>query len=167
MNKQNMKYILPLVIITLVGSFFFFQNDKTYIQKKTIKLLELTASPFISGSETSIFRRIHEMAKHIHFSVEYEVDLGRDGLYKDRSLAELRSLMLVYFKKSNTGKILIPSKEDLNITITKTETKKAEVSFPIQGAKKNKKINCRALLHWVKDKKWLIHKIKIFSCTLQ
>ena len=166
--KKHVIYILVIVTVSLVGSFFFFQSDKSYLQKKTIKILELVSSSFISRSETNIFRRVHEIAKHIHFSVEYEVNLGRDGLHKDRSLNELRSLLFIYFKKSGTWNIEIPSEKDLSITISKSETKKtAEVSFPIKGTKEDKKINCRALLQWIKDKKWLIHKIKVFSCSLE
>ncbi len=165
--KKHITYILVIVTVSLIGSFFFFQSDKSYLQKKTIKLLELTFSPFISRSETNIFRRVHEIAKHMHFSVEYEVNLGNNGLYKDRSLNELRSLLFIYFKKSGTWKIETPAKEDLSITISKSETQKtAEVSFPIKGTKEDKKVSCRALLHWIKDKKWLIHKIKVFSCSL-
>lgn len=164
MKTQNMKYILLLIVIALIGSFFFFQSDKTYLQKKTIKLLELASSSFISSSETAIFRRIHEIAKYMHFSVQYEINV--DGnLHQDRSLAELRSLMFVYFKKSNNWKIDTPSKEDLNITISMSEEKKtAEVSFPIQAIQENKKLSCSAALHWIKEKKWLIHKMRVFSC---
>ena len=166
--KKHIIYILLIATISLIGSFFFFQSDKSYLQKKTIKLLGLVSSSFISRSETNIFRRIHEIAKNMHFSVEYEVNLGSDGLYKDRSLNELRSLLFVYFKKSSTWNIEIPSKEDLNIKVSKSEAKKiAEVSFPIKATKEDKKISCSALLHWVKDKKWLIHKMRVFSCTLQ
>ena len=165
MKTQNIKYILLLIIITLIGSFFFFQSDKSYLQKKTVKLLELASSPFISRSQTAIFRRIQGIAKYMHFSVEYEVNLGNEGLYKNRSLAELRPSMLVYFKKNHEWKINIPSKEDLNIIISMSEEKKtAEVSFSIQVFKENKKINCNALLHWIKEEKWLIHKMRVFSC---
>ena len=166
--KKHIIYISLIVTISLIGSCFFFKSDKSYLQNKTIKLLELISSSFISRSETNIFRRIHEIAKHMHFSVEYEVNLGSDGLHKDRSLNELRSLLFIYFKKSSTWNIETPAKEDFNITVSKSEVKKiAEVSFPIKATKEDKKISCRALLHWIKDKKWLIHKIKVFSCTIQ
>ena len=165
MKQQNYKkiiYISLLVAVLLTAFFFFFQSDKTYLQKKTIKLLEIASSPSSHKSTAAIFRRIHEIAKYMHFSVEYEVDF-EGHLYKDRSLAELRSSMLVYFKKSHNWKINTPSKKDLHINISTSGQKKAEVSFPIQVTKKNKQLSCSALLHWVKDKNWLIHKIKVFS----
>ena len=164
-NYKNIKYIFLVAIILLIGSIFFFQNDKTYLQKKTIKLLNLASSPSVSLSETAIFRRIHEIAKHIHFSVQYDMDFD-SHLYQDRSLAELRSLMFVYFKKSNNWKIDIPSKEDLTVTMSVSEGKKnAEVAFPIKATQKNKNLSCSAVLHWIKEKKWLIHKMKVFSCS--
>lgn len=163
-NYKNIKYILPLVIIALIAFVFFFQNDKTYLQKQTIKLIQLATAPSLHKSNTAIFRRIHEIAKYMHFSVEYEVDF--DGnVYKDHSLAELRALMLVYFKKSNNWKINTPSKKDLHIEIFTSEQKTAKVSFPINITKENKKLFCKALLHWRKNKKWLIYNIKIFSCS--
>ena len=163
-NYKNIKYITLLVIILLIAFFIFFQNDKTYLQKKTIKLIKLATPTSLYKSNTALFRKIHEIAKYIHFSVEYEVEF--DGnVYKDRSLAELRSSMLFYFKKSSNWKITKPLKKDLNIKITALEQKKAEVSFPIKITKENKKLFCKALLHWKKNKKWLIHKIKVFSCS--
>ena len=163
-NYKNIKYILLLVIITLIACFFFFQSDKTYLQKKTIKLIKVATVSSPYKSNTAIFRKIHEIAKYIHFSVKYEIDF--DGnIYKDHSLANLRSLMLVYLKKPSNWKINTPSKENLNIKISTSEQKKAEVSFPIQVTKKNKQLSCNALLHWIKDESWLIHKIKVFSCS--
>ena len=47
------------------------------------------------------------------------------------------------------------------------EGKEADVQFDIlfQGTKV-KKI-CKAVLGWIKEKKWYIQKIKIFSCDLK
>jgi len=171
---MNIKYILLTALLLPIGVFvFFFHNsDETYLKKKTLKLIQLSSSSPTSHSETAILRRIQEIAKYIHFSVQYELHL--DGhLHQDRSLAELRSLMFASFKKAGNKKwhIDTPLKEDITVTVSVSKEKKAkekkaaEVTTIITANQESGKISCNTLIHWLKEKKWLIYKIKVFSCS--
>ena len=166
---MSIKYILLTILLLLIGVFVFFfhGSDETYLKKKTSKLIQLSSLPSSSHSETAIFRRIHEIAKHIHFSVQYELHL-EGYLHQDRSLAELRSLMFTYFKKAGNKKwhIDTPLKENINVTVSMSKEKKtAEVTTIITAHRESRKISCNILTHWSKEKKWLIYKIKVFSCS--
>ncbi len=161
---SKVKYIV-LAVLLAGGATFFFQNDEKYIRKKTIKLINLAVPPVVSPSNTALFRRIHEIAKYIHFSVQYKINFGHT-VYQNRSLSKLRSLMTVYFKKNSNWKVEKPLKENIHITISPAEgNKTAEVNFNITITRENKQLSCKALLHWIKEKKWLIHKMELSSCS--
>ena len=157
-------YIL-LIIAALIAAFYFFQSDEKYIKKTTVKLLKLAVSPATPLSTTAMLNKTNTIAKHIHFSVQYEVNIN-DHVYQDRSLADLRSSMLVYFRQPNNWQVDIPVKQEINVKIDSSEgNKTAEAFFNIKIEKENKKASCNALLHWIKEKKWLINQIKVFSCS--
>ncbi|MDE0519005.1 MAG: hypothetical protein OXH36_05580 [Bdellovibrionales bacterium] len=198
MNK-NLLYVL-LVIALLVGvSFYFFQSDEKYIKKTTVTLLKLATPSSSPLSTPAILKRVNAMSKYIHFSVQYEIHIN-GHIYQDSSLADLRSSMLIYFRKSTNNKwrVDLPAKQEINVKIDSSEEipivsensgfkgsvakskesksyetvipdgyrKTAKATFNIKVAKEGKKASCNAILNWKKEKKWLIHKIKVFNCNL-
>ncbi len=159
-------HIFFLAIFLIIAGFFVccFQNDEKYLKKSTIKLLNLISPSALS--QPALFRKIHEITKYVHFSVEYEVKVDQ-YFYKDRSLANLRSSLATYFSRSHKNwNIAIPSAKELNVKIFQSkENKTAEVAFPIKASEGDKKLSCESLVHWIKEKKWLIQKVKVFSCS--
>ncbi len=159
-------YVICFIALLIAGSFVLFQNDEKYLKKHTIKLLHIVSPSSTPSSTATMFRKIHEIAKYMHFSVEYEVKTEQ-YFYKNQSLANLRSALAGYFKQPDKNwRINIPSAKELNVTISKSEENKtAEVSFTVKATQGNKKLSCNSLINWIKEKKWLIHKIKVFSCS--
>lgn len=165
MKKQIIKFILPAVIIFLIASFFFSQSDESYLKQKTIKLIQMADPATSHKTQMAIFRKINETVKHIHFSVQYKVDLG-DYIYEDRSVAELKSLMFTYLKQSKDVKITMPSEKDITVNIDTTQKDKtAKVIFSITAHKENKNRSCEVSLFWKKVEKWLIHEIIVSKCS--
>ena len=165
MKTQTIKYIIPALIIPLIGYFFFFQSDEAYLKKKTIKLIKMVDSHYIQNTHMAILKKVSEAVKYIHPSVRYTFDLD-DRFYENHSLEELRALMFTYFKQSKKVKIDTLSERDIHISISETENKKAEVSFPINAVQEHKKLSCKAVLVWVHEKKWLIHEITVSRCSV-
>lgn len=165
MKKQIIKFILPAVIIFLIVSFFFTQSDESYLKQTTIKLIKIADPAASHKTELVVFRKINEAVKHIHFSVQYKVDLG-DYIYKDRSVAELKSLMFTYFKQSKDVKITMLSEKDIAVNIDTTQKDKtAKLNFPIMAHKENENRSCEVSLFWKKEEKWLIHEILVSKCS--
>ena len=165
MKKQNIKIILPIVVIFLIASLFFSQSNESYLKQKTIKLIKMADPSASHKTEMVILRKINEAVKHIHFSVQYKLDLG-DYIYEDRSVAELKSLMFTYLKQSKDVKITMPSEKDITVNIDTTQKDKtAKVNFSIMAHKENKNRSCEVSLFWKKVEKWLIHEIIVSKCS--
>ena len=167
MNK-NLLYILLGTIILIVASFYFLQSDEKYIKKTTVKLLNLVVPSSPSLSTTAILKKVNTMSEYVHFSVQYEININ-GHVHQDSSLADLRSSMMVYFRKfgNNKWQVDVPAKQEINVKIHSSEGRKtAEVSFNIKVAKEGKKASCETTLNWIKEKQWLIHKIRVFNCNL-
>ena len=163
MSVLNIK-ILVFSLIVIGGAFFFFRSDTAYLKKTTIKLIK-TVSPMTTPlPQMTLLRKVQSVAKHIHFSVQYEIEWN-NRVYQDRSLSKFRAVLTSYFKQIKEGKPNTPNKKDLQVTIKEGEPKSAEVQFPLKVFWREKQANCQVVLHWIKEKKWFINKIKVFSCA--
>ncbi|MDE0119265.1 MAG: hypothetical protein OXM55_04565 [Bdellovibrionales bacterium] len=121
MNK-NLIYVLLVIVLLIVASFYFFQSDEKYIKKTTVKLLKLAVPSSTPLSTPAMLKKVNIMSKHIHFSVEYEIHIN-GHVYQDSSLADLRSSMLVYFRRSDNNKwqVDLPEKQEINVKIDSSE----------------------------------------------
>ena len=167
MKKQNIKFILPVVIIFLIAFFFFPQSDESYLKQKTIELIKIADPAASHKTGVATLRKINEAVKHMHFSVQYKVDLG-DYIYENRSVAELKSSIFNYLKQSKDVKITMPSEKDIIVNINTTQKDKtAKVIFSITAHKESKNKSCEVSLFWKKGEKWLIHEILVSKCSPQ
>ena len=153
------------VALGITGAYFLLQSDTTILKKKTVKLLEPLAPGTAETSQLALIRKVNQTAKYAHFSIQYEVEWERYS-HKDRSLANLKRTLMGYFQKSRNGKINIPAKKDITVSVSKKDDKKlAEVRFSLTALWQKKQVTCAVLLNWEKQKKWLIHKAKVHNCS--
>ena len=163
MNKRQTGVFLLIVVLS-IALFFFLQSDKKHLRKKTLKLVQMVSVSKPSDSALALLRRAQGITKHVHFSVEYQVKVGGYA-YQNHTLNRLRSDLLSYFKQGSDYKarVEMPSKKELAVSFSE-DRQKAKVQFSIPVSYKDKKILCSVLIHWEKEKSWLIHKIR--ACDL-
>ena len=150
--------IFAFLFFSLFGIYKVFQNPEKILIKKTKHLINL--SSIQSGkSDMALIAKTGKIAKLIHYDVQFKAEYeGKD--YKARSLNEFRSLLNFYFKRRSTGKF-----EYKNLTVQmKDDNKTGEVNFEALFERSSQKISCKAMLKWLKDKKWFVKKIEIHSC---
>ena len=148
---------LTVVIGTLV---FLTQSQEKQLKKKTLKLIQLISSPPASESHIALGRKTQSIVKHVHFSVDYQVQIeGRS--YQNRTLNRLRSDLFSYWKYRQKYKvnIKIPHKKDIKVSFSENK-KKAEVKFKLSMSYKDKKVLSLVVINWEKEKSWLIYKVK-------
>ena len=136
------------------------QSPEKYLKKKSKQLIEM-ASVKNSNTDMSLISKVSKMAKLIHFDVQFKAEY-EGQIFTAHSLNELRSLLLSYFKQKSTGKI---NYKNLNLEMAENK-KQAIVKFDALFERNSKSISCKALLEWIKDKKWYIKRIEIFPCFL-
>ena len=157
------KFIVLAVVALIVGwlSWKWLQPPKTLIKKKTQKLIALSSKQSPS-SEMGIISKVSKIEKLIHFDVyvkaEYE---GR--IWTAKSLNDFRSLLFAYFKQ---GKTIQLSYNNLTVELKK-DKKTAVVQFDIVFKKDKEQVFCKALLKWLKEKKWFVKKMELKSCVVK
>ncbi len=165
MFSKNIKIALVIVLI-LVGAFFFFESDESYLKKKTVFIVE-SLSLKIPMSDIGMIRKTNEIIKHIDISVEFKVRFDK-RIFVKKSLAQLRGLLFQYFKKAGLRGLEKVKKDQLTVQIiSKGKPKRALVLFPLSLKWDEKIIQCQVELNWVKEKKWLISKVEALSCLVQ
>ncbi len=159
-----LKYILFLFLLGIVGLVFYFQTDRVYLERKTIKLLNavsLSNSPIPQMA----LMKVNEIAKYMHFSVQYKVKFNQ-RLYEDHSLAQLRNALFAYFQRGSGMRIHNPKNGDIRIAFFMQKGHKAaEINFPVRITWQTQGFLCRVQMDWEKESAWLAHKIKVFACS--
>lgn len=159
-----LKYISLFVLLNIVGLVFYFQTDKVYLERKTIKLLNAISSSHSPVPQMALMK-VNEIAKYMHFSVKYEVNFNQK-LYQDHSLAQLRSALFAYFQVQNEIRIHNPKNKDIHIAFSMQEGHKAaEIDFPVKITWHTQDFLCRVHMNWEKETHWLARKIKVFACS--
>ena len=153
---------LIILICLIIGSaiFFFLQNDEAYLKKNTLKLLKLAS---VSNQETNpiaLLKRVEKIAKHLHFDVQFKLQ-ANGQVWEDRSAGEFRTLLLTYFKMGGLAQI---NGTDLSIQID-PETLNGHVRFKLHGQRGEDAVSCEAHFTWIKEKKWFIKSLEVFSCS--
>ena len=150
--------VLALIAISGFGLYKFLQSPEKLLIKKTKHLIKLSSIQK-AKSDMALISKVGKIAKLIHYDVQFKAEY-EGQIYKAQSLNELRSLLTLYFKQSSTG-----SFEYKNLTIQmKDDNKKGEVNFEALFDRNSQKISCKAMLEWLKDKKWFVQKIEVHSC---
>ena len=151
------------VPVLVIGAFFFLQSEETRLKKKTLKLILIFSHSTPSATPLALLRKTQKVVKHVHFSVEYQVQAG-SKTYQNRSLNRLRSDLNSYFKhgKSKNSHIEIPSKKDITVSLSPNQ-KTAKVNWTQLISYKEQKLSCQVVVNWEKEKSWLIHQIQA-SC---
>ena len=135
------------------------QSPEKYLKKKTQKLIALT-SVTDSASDMGWISKVSKMAKYIHFDVRMKAEY-EGQIWTAKSLNEFRSLLFAYFKQGSAGQL-----DYKNLTVRLGENKKQGlVKFDAFFERNAKTVFCKALLEWVKEKKWRIKQIDVFSCS--
>ena len=156
-----MKILAFLVCFSLLLWFVwrFTQSPEKCLRKKSQNLIELSSIEDTKGTNL-IFSRISKISKFIHFDVYLKSEY-KGQTYTAKSLNEFRSLLFTYFKQESAGKVTY---ENLSVTMEENQ-KKGTVNFDIFFERSREKIFCKALLDWIKEKKWYVKRIEIFSCS--
>ena len=156
-----MKKIISLVAMALLCSFIWkkIQSPEKYLKKQTQKLIALTSIKSIK-SDIRLLSRISKIAEYIHFDVRWKAKY-EGQIYTGKSLNEFRSLLFSYFQQNSTGKLSYK-----NLTIWVGEDKKQGTAHWDAFFKRNKNtVFCKILFEWIKEKKWYIKNIEVFSCV--
>ena len=150
------------VIFLIIGVFVFFlmENDEKYLQKTTFKLLNLASVPVQEINLVALLKRVEQMAKYVHFDVQFKLQ-ANGQTWEGRSAGELRTLLLTYFKRGGLAQI---TADNMSIQID-SSTPKGHVRFKAHGLQGDNKVSCEAHLVWIKEKKWFIKEIEVFSCS--
>ena len=165
-NPLGLKHIFWALPIMLLGIWWLWSSDESRLKKQSRQLLAQLAPSPTPLPDTAIVMRTHKISRSLHVLVEYDIKIGDKKLHKKSSLTDIKGKLFSYFKQKLSHIITIPSKKDIIVKIKKTENKKtADLNFPLGLKHKDKKLSCKAFLHWVKNKNWRIHKIRIFDCT--
>lgn len=158
-----MKYIIGIAVSTTLALIFYFQTDRVYLKRKTIKILN-TVSSSASPLPQITLAKINEIAKYMHFSIQYEVNFNH-RLYQDHSLSQLRGALFAYFQAGNAARIQHPKDEEIYIVFSTEDSHKvAEMSFPVKINWQAQEFLCRVQIDWKKQSSWQAHKIKMFNC---
>lgn len=156
-----MKNILIVAIVSLLFWLVwnFFQSPESYLKKKTQYLIAMVSNKQMA-SDIALLSQISKIAKYIHFDVHLQAEY-EGQVYTTNSLNELRSLLFSYFKYDTNGKM-----DYKNLTVNLEQNKiEAVVIADVYVVSKKMKATCKAILNWIKEKKWYVKKIKIYSCV--
>ena len=154
--KQKI-FIVGVFLALIYGGLQVFKTPEKYLLKKTKHLIHL-GSQIDSKFGLSSASKISEINKYIHYDMRLKAEYeGR--VYQARSLNEFRSLLMVYFKAGITQKV-----EYENLIVELKDEKTGEVSFSVTFHNTGRFWSCKALLNWIKDKKWFIKNISIENC---
>ena len=146
----------------MIGVFvlFFWKNDEKYLKNTTFKLLKLAS---VSNQETNpiaLLKRVEKIAKHLHFDVQFKLQ-ANGQVWEDRSAGEFRTLLLTYFKMGGLAQI---NGTDLSVQID-PKTLNGHVRFKLHGQRGEDAVSCNAHFIWIKEKKWFIKNLEVFSCS--
>ena len=156
------KLIIPIACaFLLMFGLKWLQGPEKQLQKKTQKLIQL-ANVKPGESTLQLISRVSKMDKYIHFDVKLKAEY-EGQIYTAKSLNEFRSLLTSYFKQKSTGSF---EYQNLTVKIAK-DKQQGEVSFDAFFKRNNSHISCKALLQWLKQKKWYVKEIQVFSCVKQ
>ena len=160
MFKKISFFVLAILAFFIIKPYF--QSEKEWIKKKTQDLIQMTSSSG-GGSDIAFLQKVSQITKFIHFDVRLRVNYeGR--LWTAKSLNEVRSLFLLYFReKSSSEKI---GYSDLTVQMSENK-KKAEVRFSVLFKRLERDWVCQAFLEWIKEKKWYIKQIDVSSCSFK
>ena len=160
-NKAVIKKISFIVITGVVLAFAwkFFQEEERWLKRKTQTIIHIASSTG-SKADIALLGRVSKIAKYIHFDVRVQAEY-EGGVYKAKSLNEFQSLLFAYFKEQTTG---VLDYQNLNVKMGANK-KQALVTFDAFFKRSGKDIFCKTLWEWIKEKKWYIKKIEIFSCS--
>ncbi|MDE0092525.1 MAG: hypothetical protein OXN83_04495 [Oligoflexia bacterium] len=151
--------IFAFLAVSGFGLYKFFQSPEKYLKKKTEYLINLS-SVENSKVDMALMRKVAKMAKFIHYDVQVKAQY-EDQVYQARSLNEFRSLLMAYFKHSSGGGDL----EYKNLTVQiKDDKNRGVVNFDAFFDRGNQKTFCKVVLEWIKEKKWFVKKIEVYSC---
>ena len=150
--------ILPLLVAG--GFFLLWESDEKYLRKTTLRLLKSASAPGGGQNPVAFLRRVDKTAKHFHFDVIFQLRAG-GRIRKGRSAGELRALLLVYFKQGGLAEV---TAEDLTVQ-KKPESDDYLVRFTARGRRGEESVSCKVSLTWIKEKKWFIKEVEVFSCS--
>ena len=159
LNQMRKIVFLTLFIWAgLYGVFKFFESSERYLKKKTELLIHLVSFKGVK-TDMSLISKASQIDQYIHHNVQLNAQY-QSRIYQARSLNELRSLLLAYFRSDIRQKI---EYENLKVQIQKGQ-KKAKVLFSVAIYNTDQTLSCNVLLNWLKDKKWFIKKIELKNC---
>ena len=153
---KNGKYLL-VVLFLLAGFWYFLQTEEKYLERKTLYLISLASVP--APVTPSAMQRINKAASFLRFDVNFEGTF-RKKTFKAINLQEIKPFLGIYFKQTQTA---LWQAEELKVEIKKG-AKTGRVFLTVQGEWNEKSIRCETRLHWLKEKKWLIHNIEALKC---
>ena len=160
--SKNFRLIAVICFIIGVFVFLFWENDEKYLRKTTLKLLKLASVPVQDTNPVTLLKRVEQIAKHVHFDVQFKLQVNGQT-WEERSAGEFRTLLLAYFKNGGLAQITV---DDMSIRIEDSSSpRKGHVRLKVHGLQREAKISCEALLVWIKEKKWFIKEIEVFSCS--
>ena len=154
-------FIISAVLVVSGFSLYkLFQNPEKYLKNKTEYLIKLASSQN-SKADRSLLSKVTKMVKYIHYDVQVKAQYERQ-VYQARSLNEFRGLLTAYFKYNQAKTKTLEYK---NLTVKIQNNKETGVAqFDIFFNSTEQKIRCKAVLEWLKEKKWFVKKIEIQSC---
>ena len=163
---MDLKKVFLFVILPLIAGgalfLFFGESDEERLKKTTLQLLKSVSAPSVNQNPLALLGRVDKIGKHFHFDVEFKLETGgqvREG----RSAGELRTLLLVYFKRRGSEVAEITAEE---LTVQKeAEGSGYLVRFTARGQRGKDRVSCKVSLIWIKEKKWFIKEAEVFSCS--
>ena len=156
-KRKPVSYLLTTLIV-LIGFRYFLQSDEKYLKRKTLYLTSL-ASVQTTVTNMGVIKRINKISSFLRFDVRFQGTF-RQRTFKAVNLQEIKTFMGIYFNQTQKA---IWQAEDLKVEINKKE-KTGYVLLTVKGEWNENKAQCRAKLHWRKEKKWLIHNIEALNC---
>lgn len=157
---SSFKKIIGFSLAFIVLAFAIYkllESPEKYLKRKTRELISMV-SVQKTKSQMGLISKISKISKYIHFDVRLKAEYeGR--IYKAKSLNEFRSLLMSYFRLNSTGKM-----EYKNMSVQMEDDKQGIVAFDSWFERLEKKVHCKTLLEWIKEKKWYIKKIEVSFC---
>lgn len=151
------KYLL-VGLFLLTGFWYFLQSEEKYLKRKTLHLISLVSVPTPINNMGAI-QRLNKISSFLRYDVRFHGTL-RHKTFKANNLQEIRAFMGIYFKQTQKALWQV---ENLKVEVKKKE-RAGLVVLTIQGEWNEKKAWCKTQLHWLKEKKWLIHHIEALKC---
>ena len=148
--------------LLLSAVFFFWENDESYLEKTTLDLLNRLSLSAPIKNNRALLKRLESVGRHFHFDVNFKFHVnGRE--WKGRSSGELRSLLAVYFKQGGFSGI---RGDALSVQVDSSlEIRTGRVTFKFHGLREKDPVSCEVRLEWIKEKKWFIKTVEVFSCS--